>query len=50
MPTLMLTGLNNIVADSDCSVNLGASAIEPVCIVPGPEDDGSYGDYAVTDD
>ena len=50
MPKLMLNGYNNIVSDQQCALDLNAAAIVPVCIVPGPEADGSYGDFAVVDD
>lgn len=50
LPRLMLSGYNNIVADGNCKLTLDQAAIPDVCIVPPPDPNGNYGDYAVTDD
>lgn len=50
MPRLMLSGYNNIVSDTQCGLDLKAAEIIPVCIVPGPQADNTYGDFAVDND
>ena len=50
MPKLLVSGYDNLVSNSDCALDLDAASVTPICIVPGPDSGGSYGDYAVTDD
>lgn len=41
-----MTGYDNLVSDEDCALDLDAASIDPICIVPGTDDN----DYEVTVD